>query len=101
MTNIVINEPAELEGLYIYIQAKKMKERWFRVLINTYDSSQNHFTVEYQNGTRTVKRLKLLKEDFLIDQTSADKILFKYNVSDKIKYSASEKNLEGKFNADE
>ena len=69
MSSIVFNDPVDLEGLFVYIQAKKHRERWLRVQIIRWDKKEKQFSCEYQNNTKTSKKLKLINESFVIDQT--------------------------------
>jgi hypothetical protein len=79
MREYAIKHPKELEGLFVYIQARKQKDLWYRIYIKKYIESFQYFDCEYQNTNKTSKKVSLQNEMFLIDQNSKDEIMKKEN----------------------
>lgn len=84
ISSIVFKDPQDLEGVYVYIQAKKHKDKWLRVQIIRWHKSEGHFSVEYQNNTKTGKKLKLVNESFVVDQTLHSEVCKNFNVKESI-----------------
>ena len=82
MRDFAVKNPKELVNLFIYIQARKQKELWYRVYIKEYIEAQKYFDCEYQNTNKTSKKVRLENEMFLIDQRSKDEIKSKGNKED-------------------
>lgn len=82
MRDYATKYPKELTGLFIYIQARKQKELWYRVYIKDYIDTYQCFDCEYQNTNKTSKKVRLENEMFLIDQNSKEEIIKKENNGD-------------------
>lgn len=68
MQSVVATDPSELVDMHLYIQGSKDREIWYRIYIKLFNKTTKKYEVEYQNQSKTIKRLKLLHEMIIIDQ---------------------------------
>lgn len=68
MRTLAIHHPDELVDLFVYVQGSKERDLWYRILLKSYNGQTRKFDCEYQNQTKTLKKLKLIHEMIIIDQ---------------------------------
>ena len=69
---IVLTNPQEIIGFYIYIY-RKSQNLWRRAFIKNYfpgDESKRMYELVYQNEAKLVKQINLMKVIFMIDYSS-------------------------------
>ena len=69
---IVLTNPLELIGFYIYIY-RKSQNLWRRAFIKNFfpgDENKRIYEIEYQNEAKLVKQINILKVIFIIDYSS-------------------------------